>query len=292
MEIEFTLYKGKVKGKFLGPTEDKPNRHMYYIDGIRKKGVTNALGIKDKSEALKSYVREQTVKKLLPIFEKGGKIGLEELAVALYEDEINTVKSADIGSKIHDWIERYIKHKLKQKGYEKMPEMPEENNIVTGISSFLSWESEHKVKFLWSEKILYSKKYDYIGKGDFGAKVDGEICLCDIKTGNGMYNSVLAQTSAYAFADHEECGQKYDGRWAIRVAKETEQEYLLRMALKNKIRKILGKDEQVVEPYQVFEAKYLDNDKKNMKRDFDGFLYHWNLAIWDSETDFWKAKMK
>lgn len=289
MEIEFTLYNGKVKGKFLGPTEDKPNRHMYYIDGKRKTGATTFLSIKDKSEALKSYVREQTVKNLLPMLRQGMKISEEELVKALYEDEYNTAKAADIGSRIHGWIESYIKHKINSRKFP-MPEMPEDQCVVTGATSFLEWESQHKVKFIWSEKVLYSLKYDYIGTGDFVAEVDRILCLCDIKTGNGMYNSVRAQTAAYAMADTEESKTKYEGRWAIRIAKETEAEYHKRMSLKNEIRVILGKDANEVEPYKVFEAMFLDNDKKAMKEDFDAFINHLELYRWDQKTDFWKLK--
>lgn len=288
-EINFTLYKGRIKGKFLGPTEDKPNRHMYYVEGVRKTGSTTFLGIKDKSEALKSYVREQTVKHLLPLFEAGKKLTETDLVTALYADERNTAKAADLGTQIHDWCEQYIKFKLKEKG-ATMPEMPEDPQVAQGASAFLAWEKEHKVKFLWTEKVLYSLKYDYIGKGDFAAVVDGLICLCDIKSGNGMYNSVRAQTASYAKADEEESKIKYGGRWAIRLAKETEEEYLTRMNLKNQIRKFLGKDEQAFEPYQVFEAMFLDNDKKSMKEDFEAFLAHVTMYRWDSKTDFYKIK--
>lgn len=289
METEFTLYKGRVKGKFLGPTEDKPNRHMYYIDGKRKAGATTFLGIKDKSEALKSYVREQTVKELLPILKSGKKISETELLKALYADERNTKSAADLGSNVHAWIEDYINHRINPKKCA-MPDMPEDPNVATGAASFLQWESEHKVKFLWSEKVVYSLKHDYIGTADFGAIVDGLTCLCDIKTGNGMYNSVRAQTASYVMADVEENKTKYGGRWAIRIAKETPGEYAERMALKNEIRGMLGKDPQVVEPYQVFEAMFLDNDKKALKDDFEAFIAHVTMYRWDAATDFWKIK--
>lgn len=292
METTFELYNGRVKGKFLGPSEDKPNRHMYFIDGVRKRGVTTILGIKDKSTALVSWSQEETAKQLLRLIEDGVKIGEKEIVDAVYSSDSEKEKAANLGSDIHSWIEQYIKNKLKVRGYEKAPEMPDDPNVVVGASSFLKWESEHKVKFLWSEKVLYSKKYDYIGTGDFGAKVDGEICLCDIKTGNGMYNSVLAQTAAYVYADTEESGQKYEGRWAIRIAKETESEYIKRMTLKNKIKRMLGKKESEIEPYKVFDAKYLDNEKRNMKRDFEGFLSHLSLSEWDKETDFYAEKQR
>ncbi len=290
-ETLFSLYKGKVQGKFLGPTQDNPNRHMYYIDSKRKTGVTTYLGIKDKSAALMSWQGETTAKHLFDCLDKGLTITQDEIvkAIFLHEDEKN--KAADLGKIIHSWCEAYINHKLKKKGFD-MPEMPSDQNAVTGVTSFLEWETANKVKYLWSERVLYSKKHDYIGQGDFGAVVNGITCLCDIKTGNGMYNSVLAQTAAYAMADTEESGIKYQGRWAIRLAKETFDEYQTRMELKNKIKALLGKNGKEIEPYQVFEAKFLDDDKSYMKRDFEGFLHHMELLRWDRITDFWSNKNK
>lgn len=292
MEIISSLYKGKIQVKFLGPTEESPNRHMYYVDGKRKTGVTTALGIKDKSTALMSWQGETIAKHLFDVIMSGQILTQEVVTKAIFAPEEAKTKSADLGTEVHDWVEKYINHKLKKKGFERMPDLPEDPNVATGVNSFLEWEAEHKVKYLWAEKVLYSKRHDYVGKGDFGAKVDGMVCLCDIKTGNGMYNSVLAQTAAYAKADEEESGIKYEGRWAIRISKENPEEYATRMSLKNKIKEFLGKKEKEVPAYQVFEAKFLDNEKGNMKRDFDGFLCHWNLMKWDRETDFYANSIK
>lgn len=289
-ETPFTLYKGRVQGKFLGPTEEKPNRHMYYVGGKQKTGASTICGVKDKSTALVSWNREETVKHFLPMLKAGKKITERDIVAAVFASEASKTKAADLGTRIHDWCEQYIKHKLGEPGHKQMPEMPEDPNVLIGVTSFLEWEGEHKVKFLWSEKILYSLKHDYIGRGDFGAKVDGILCLCDIKTGNGIYNTVRAQTAAYAMADTEESKIKYGGRWAIRIAKETPAEYAARMELKNTIRKILGQNMREPEPYQVFEAKFLDNEKAEMKRDYDAFLAMWTVLKWDRATDFWKEK--
>lgn len=282
------MYGGKINGKFLGPTEDKPNRHMYFIEGERKTGVTTALGIKDKSAPLMSWLRDETVKHALENYGSG--LTIEELVKCLYANEKSVAKAADLGSQIHAWCEAYINYRIGAKGHGKMPEMPQNPAVQQGAASFLAWEAEHKVKFLWSERVVYSRKHDYIGTADFAAKVDGELCLCDIKSGNGMYNSVRAQTAAYASAVTEETKEKFVGRWAIRVAKETEEEYEKRMDFKDTIRGYLGKEPASREPYQVFEAVYLDNEKGSMKEDFEAFLSHWNLYKWDAKTDFWKVK--
>lgn len=276
------LYDGKVEAKFMGPTVDKPSRHIYYMNGERKKSVTGIIGIKDKSIPLVSWALEEAAKSLIGVLESGKKIKEDEIVKAVYASEESKNKAADIGTEVHDWIERYIRFKLKQKGYEKLPTMPDDQNVMTGVTSFLNWEAEHKVKYLWAEKLLFSKKYDFMGKGDFGAVVDGKRCLCDNKTGNGLYNSVRLQTAAYRYADEEESGLKYTGRWALRISKETKDEYEERMALKNRIKAILGKKPVEVKPYAVFEAKYLDDDKNAYKADFDGFRACLELNQWES----------
>jgi hypothetical protein len=273
------LYNGKIECKFFGPTKEKPNRHIYTMNGDRKRSVTGVIGIKDKSGVLVPWSQEMTAKSLIEFIESGGLITEEHIVKAVFASDEYKQKAADLGTEIHDWIEKYISFKLK-KG--KMPEMPEDKNVIKGTTSFLEWESEHKVKFLWAEKVLYSKKYDYMGKGDFGAVVDGEKCLCDIKTGNGMYKEVRLQTAAYRQADEEESKEKYDGRWAIQIAKETEEEYIKRMELKNRIKKFLGKKEVSIYPYQVFNAKFLDMDREDYKKDLACFLNLCGVQEWDS----------
>ncbi len=82
-------------------------------------------------------------------------------------------------------------------------------------------EKQHKVKFVSTERIVYSKKHDYIGKMDAEAMVDGKRVLVDFKTSSGLYNSVRMQTAAYQKADEEEGAKSYKGRWAIRISRKT-----------------------------------------------------------------------
>lgn len=271
--IEKKLYKGKITVKFF------PESHVYMVDGTRPKSVTGIGNIKDKSGALVPWALEEAAKSLFSVLEGGKVINEESIIKAVFASENAKNKASDIGTEIHDWIEQYINYKLK-KG--EMPGMPEDPIIATGVNSFLEWESGHKVKFIWAEKMIYSKKYKYVGKADFAAKIDGELCLCDNKTSNGLYNGVRMQTAAYRHADEEESGVKYEGRWAIRIAKETEAEYFARMETKNRIKKILGKKLTTIEPYKIFDARFLDTDEEAYEKDFGAFLNCLELQAWDS----------
>lgn len=279
--VETTLYKGKVKVRFF------PDTHIYTVDGKRVTGCSTIAGIKDKSIGLVSWALEEAATELLEVIASKKKVSEEDIVRAVYAHERKRDTAAELGTKIHDWIQQYIEHKLK---IGAMPEMPEDKNVATGVTNFLEWESNHKVKYTWAEKILYSKRYGFSGRGDFAAKIDGKLCLCDNKSGNALYNSVRLQTAGYVEADEEESGVKYEGRWAIRPAKETESEYYKRLELKNRIRVALGKSPRDFPPYQIFEALYLDAEGHEMERDKSAFIAAFELYKWDKETDFYTAK--
>lgn len=287
------LYGGKVIVRF------HEKGHMYFIskDGgkkfVRKGGVTGILSIKDKSKPLMSWQQGMTLDFLLELLSKGGKIDEEKAIEAVIQHELDVEKAADIGKEIHAWCEQYIRHKLKQKGFEKMPEIPNFPEAITGVNSFLQWIDEHKVKFVSTERVVYSLKYDYLGQLDFEAIVDGDYCLGDFKSSNGLYNSVRMQTEAYAKADEEERPKfkGYDGRYALRLSKYSEEEYMKRETRKKEVRAAIArfKGNEVstypIKPYQVFEAVFLDREDGFRDRDFKAFLHCKALTEWDRETD-------
>jgi hypothetical protein len=298
-EIKFeltTLYGGKIIVKFF------PVSHQYWISKDngktfkRASGTTTIIGIIDKSKALTGWASELSADFLFEEYKRKGSLSKEDVILAYIQHEIYKDKSAKLGNDIHDWIEKYIKAKL---GKTEIPEMPENNKIMMGVNAFLDWEKEHKVKFLSSERVVYSKKNDFMGTLDIEANVDGKRCLVDIKTGNGLYNTVRLQTSAYAQADFEENGKEYDGRWAIRLSKEDEEEYIARMMLKDEKKKAKKRlkgeevDEKImIKPFQIFEARNLDEEGNFMLRDYKAFLSAQHLHEWNNETDFWKEDNK
>lgn len=257
--IETSLYKGKTKVKFF------PNSHQYWVDGKRKTGVTTYLNIIDKSRPLIIWATVLYRDFLLEKLPEG--ITADHIIEGCTLHAKRKEEAASIGDEVHGWIEAYIKG--------EKPEMPESREAQIGVNAFLEWVDKNKVKFLSSERVVYSKKHDYIGKMDIEAKVNGKLCLIDIKTSNDLYNTYNLQTAAYLKADEEESGKKYHGRWLLRLAKETQDEHEKRMAEK-------GRDTD----YQVFEAKFLDDEDGNLDRDFKGFLAAKQLYEWNKATDY------
>lgn len=285
------LYKDKVIVRFY------PKSHQYWvsINGSpfkRKTGSTTAISIKDKSTALMNWQQTMTLDFLLGLIDKKIPIN-EDLAIeAVIQNDIKKEEAVDIGIAMHDWLDLYAQYKMKK--LKEFPPMPEIKEAITGINAFLEWEGEHKVKYISSERMVYSLKHDYMGTLDLEASVDGLHCLVDYKSSNGLYNSVRMQTASYIEADEEERKVKvYKGRWALRFSKYTEAEYIKReqrkKVLKAHIARIKGKEykDTPIAPYQSFEAKFLDKNKGMMADDMDAFLHAKELYQWDRRTDWY-----
>lgn len=278
---EIELYKGKVKIRFNPETT---GRYQVFIDGekVHPVSVTTAIGIKDKSIPMQSYatklVRMDLMAKLPNITE-------DDIRNACKLYKVRRDEAATIGDKIHEWVEKHILHQIDSKN--PIPEMPEDSNVATGVNAWLDFEDENKFEYISVEQILYSIKDNVVGRMDIKAyrKVGKKkkLCVLDLKSSNGLYNSVRMQTAEYAKMDEEESGCKYDERWAIRVAKETEEEYKQRMQDEEKL---------VYPEYKVFEAMNLDEKENTIEEDYRAFLNFKEGYLWDQKTDFWKIANK
>ncbi len=293
---EHKLYGGKVVIKFY------PQSHQYWVSDNgspfkRASGVTTFIGIKDKSRALGMWQQQITADFLLKKIEAEEKIDIDAILEAAVQNDVIRDKAADIGKEIHDWCEHYIKRKLKVDSYKDMPPIPEFPEAVNGVNAFLDWDKKHKAKFISSERVVYSRKYGYMGTMDLEAEIDEIHCVGDFKSSNGLYNGVRMQTAAYAMADMEERGKKiHKGRWAIRMSKFSEADYLVKEERKKELKKAIARIKGIafkdyeIKPYQVFEAKFLDDKKDYLERDFEAFLHAKALYEWNNDTDpFYKG---
>lgn len=264
---DILLYDGEIHIKF-----DEIN-HAYYLleDGKMKRlpGVTTIIGDVMAKPALVPWAVGVTIKY---IREHLDMIALEPnqlLSLAREESKLQKDLAAEIGNAIHDWISKHID------GHE--PEMPDDPKVLQGVNSFLDWVIDNKVKFIWSERVVYSKKFGYVGTADILAEVRGEIRLIDIKTGNAIYPEHKMQTAAYTMALREEDKKtKIAGRSIIRISKETEEEYTARMQEK-KLKKGFA-------PYQVFEEVILDNIPADITADYLAFGSCLQLYRWQKEA--------
>lgn len=215
------LYKGKIIIDFF------ENTHAYLKRGDKKRliSVTACTGMIDKSRPLMIWQERLTRDHLISLLKNGLKILEEHIVEATSLHRTKKEEAASLGSQVHSWAESYINHQLKLS--KEKPEIPAnaDPRVINGIMAFLKWVDEEKPKFLWTEKLVYSKKHDYVGLMDlaFTLKREGHkiIHAGDIKTSSGIYNEYRYQVSAYQEADAEESGRVYGTKWLMRFDKET-----------------------------------------------------------------------
>jgi hypothetical protein len=215
---ETLLYGGKVKIEFYEA------RHQYFATDVKSGAktkpisVTKVTGLIDKSGPLMFWainLAKDHLKMILGVRQ----IEHDDIEVAGSLHRVRKEAAADTGTNIHNWAELYIKAKL---AGNPQPELPEDPQVLNGILAFLKWEEEHNVKFIESEKLLYSRKHDYVGLMDAKAVVDGKLSCIDFKTGKNIYPEHLFQTAAYQAADMEESKEKYTGpRWIVQFGKDS-----------------------------------------------------------------------
>ena len=65
------------------------------------------------------------------------------------------------------------------------------------FNHFKSWAEENKVKFIESEKHLYSEELFVAGIVDGVVEIDGQTWIMDIKTSSGIYPEAFYQMAGY-----------------------------------------------------------------------------------------------
>ena len=192
------------------------DKHSYSINGTKIIGTTTALGVLHKP-ALLPWAVKMTITHLESCLKPG--IIYDEIEIknmledAKFAHKRRSSNAMDVGTGVHSWIQQHVAG-LK-------PPMPVNQLMQNAIGAFLKWEKDHKVKFLESERLLYSKKHNYAGTLDFIAKVDGKIKIGDFKTSTGIYDEMWFQVAAYLQAYLEEFPSKeVVGGIIVRIGKD------------------------------------------------------------------------
>lgn len=205
--MEQKLYGGSVTVKF---SEGKAVR--YQVNDKPTSSVTSVTGLLEKP-GLKFWSAGLACDYITDAMNRGEEITQQIIDEARTAFQRQSKEAADLGSQIHAWCEDYI-NSLISTGTQ--PTLPDKSDPrFNGVLAFLRWKDEHGVKFVSSERIVYSKQHDFVGRCDAEAIVDGKHCLIDFKTSNakkdgGVYSEWKLQTAAYQKALEEE-GVKFDG---------------------------------------------------------------------------------
>jgi len=212
-------------------------------------GVTSICGIIDKSLYLIPWACKMMYLKMLrtmPRLAVEGTAGtVEPISWEKFDEILQEAKKAhkekledagDVGSAAHKWIEDTIRNAiaLTDGVVEKMNEFAptDERSITCGMAA-LDWMQKHNVRWISTERKIYSRKHKYAGTCDGLAVVDScdnpscctrmfldELSLIDWKTSNQLSVQYLYQTAAYQQAITEETGEDIKSRWILRLGKE------------------------------------------------------------------------
>jgi len=208
------LYNDKIQIDFY------PNSHRYKKHGERSYliSVTTATGMLDKSRVLINWAVGLVKDFLYEQADTLAKTDSRELVESLIDKACvqhteKKTKAGASGTAVHEWAEAFING--------EDPALPKDKNVLNGVTAFMKWVGENKIKFTACEKLVYSKKLDYVGLMDASGKIKGKNYVIDFKTSKYIYNEHRYQTAAYLMADEEESGVKYDGIYLVKFDKET-----------------------------------------------------------------------
>lgn len=123
---------------------------------------------------------------------------------ARYKHKEALDEAASIGDEVHAFAEEFARRRVA--GEEMTDDMlefihPETEQAVHG---FLDWVESNEVEFLVAEKVIYSRRHEYVGTFDLVARVNGVLTLIDFKTSKYIYLGHKLQTSGYWSAFTEE----------------------------------------------------------------------------------------
>lgn len=191
-------------------------RHLYHVGGVKIDGVTGVLTTIAKP-ALIYWAVNECIKCLNQALKPGE--AYDEIQIAAMLEAGKTAhrkksgEASQIGKMVHQWIEDYIAG--------KNPTALVHAQAKKSVEQFLQWEKDHKVKFLESERIIYSKEYKYAGTLDFICEYEGKKWLGDFKTSSGIWDEYWIQTAAYQHAYQEEFPQEdIEGIMIVRIGKD------------------------------------------------------------------------
>jgi hypothetical protein len=213
--------------------------HAYFlVDPVlgnlkRLAGVTDTLKVIDRSAALVPWGAKMVIEKLLRLIPLKGEdefhspmlapMTLEDFtkiamdAKTAPRDKLET--AGDIGHAAHECLEKSIQHAIDHTNgvVLELRELPTEEKAKAAAEAGFSWMNVHKVRWVGTERKIYSKKYGYAGTADGLAWVDscddlsccpekytGHLALIDWKSSNDLHEEYCYQTAAYLHALLEE----------------------------------------------------------------------------------------
>ena len=176
-------------------------KHAHTLDGKPLMGVTTVLSVISKPSLIQwsanmacDYVDSRSME-----FFNNPTLFKDILKEARTAHRKKKEKAGDWGTKVHEAVEDWIKRGVEPVGLDEMG--------VRAFENFKKWAEDNNVKFIESEKHLYSREMWIGGIVDLVFEMDGKKYIGDIKTSSGIYNEAFFQMGAYHLM-LEEMGEK------------------------------------------------------------------------------------
>lgn len=172
--------------------------HIHTLAGRPLHGVTSVLGVIAKP-ALIQWAADQAVNYIEDNFPTAEEIinGTKTFAPIFAEARLahrkKKEKAGDWGTRIHEIIEQHVKY-----GPIDLLSFPvTEADKLHVYRKFTDWVADNNVKFLMSEKNVWSESLWIGGICDFVAEINGKKYIGDFKTSSGIWNEAFFQIAAY-----------------------------------------------------------------------------------------------
>lgn len=196
----------------------RDTRHIYTANGEWRPSVTGITSSSNKDNLI-PWAARMAVEHMAERLQPGvalDEVELDEmLQEALTAHERKRDRAATIGSAVHDWIDAYIK--LKIKGEEIDLKYPINQMARKSVISFLKWEKENTVIWQASEQMVLSREYGFAGTLDNKCVLNGNPGIGDFKTGSGIWEQSFYQLAAYWYAEMEESGIDYPASFVLHI---------------------------------------------------------------------------
>lgn len=168
--------------------------HGYKLDGEKLIGVTTALDVLDKP-ALRNWYAEQAAKRAVDEWDRIAEMPVSERLEYIRYGARDKVRAAALrGTEIHTLGEQLAR------GEEV--DVPAEH--LGPVEAYARWLDKWDVTPIATETPIAHTVHRYGGTADLWARVgklDGALCLLDVKTGKGIYSETGLQLAAYRYSD-------------------------------------------------------------------------------------------
>lgn len=211
--------------------EFDPVKHVYTLDGKPLTGVTTILGVINKP-ALVAWAAKMATEYI-----KGNAPWDESQSVYLVsESALDDAKQAhrrkkeDAGEKgtdLHAGVEWLVNLCIKEHS-GKMPDPlyvsgPTATFMLEPLKPFIDWAQKENVRFLESEKRMYSRNWWLAGTADLIFEKDGKKYIGDVKTYAKIWDRVpFFQCAGYAnfWEEMHDGKETIDGYCVLRLSKD------------------------------------------------------------------------